>query len=87
MDLLEKALAKQQEEIKPKKVESVMYDVAVKRLEREKTKVDRKKTKSQLMTNINRISEKDQQLSKHKQRVPIEVYRTIEILFRELEKR
>lgn len=50
-------------------------------------KTDRIKSKNQLIQNINRIHKKDQELSKRRQKIPIEIYRTIEILFKTLKKR
>lgn len=53
----------------------------------EKIKVDRTKSKSQLMVSINRLDKKDQQRPKHKQKNPSEIYRAFELIFRILEKR
>jgi len=44
-------------------------------------------TKNQLMNNINRIHKEDQKLTRGQQRIPAEVYRTFEIVFRTLKGR
>jgi len=59
----------------------------VEKIPKIKVKVDRKKTKTQLTINIRKIFERDQQLPKHKQKIPIEYYRTTELFLRTLEKR
>ena len=56
-------------------------------IEKTKIKVDRKKTKSQLKVNMNRILKKDQELPKQKQKIPMEWYRINELYLRTLEKR
>lgn len=55
-----------------------------------KTKITVKRgsiTKNQLMNNINRSHKEDQKLRKRQQRIPAEVYRTIDLVFRTLKKR
>lgn len=63
-----------EEEIPIQKIETVI-------------KTDRIKSKNRLIQNINRIHKKDQELPKRRQKIPIEIYRTIEILFKTLKKR
>jgi len=101
MDLLERAIAyKDKKERKEYIIPEVIIQDEQKIIESEilekylpeviekiKVKVDKKKSKPQLTTDTNRRLKKDQELPRHKQKIPMEIYRAFNLIVRTLEKR
>lgn len=73
--------------IKPIIVKKIIKKETIEEVIPEKIKVDRKKSKSQLNVDTYKRLKKDQELPKHKQKIPMEINRAFNIIVKILEKR